>query len=752
MKRGIFAVIMVLACTVFLKIESAQADGALFIERPTWGIPWDTSVRQVYYPGQQSIEGLPVKYHRVKVKIDNGVAITSVDQVFKNEYDVDVEGVYIFPLPEDAAITDFSVYVDGKKISGEILDKEAARRTYEDMVRKMKDPALLEYVGRNMFKARVSGIPKHSEKRIELSYQQIIQYDQGMYTYIYPLDTERFSPQPLEEVVVSTAITSALPIKSVYSPSHKVDTVIKEKEAVSTYEERNVTPDKNFILHYSVSEKDIGMNILCYRRSNEDGYFMMLVSPGQLEGRTIDKDIVFVLDASGSMSGEKIAQAKDALKFCVNNLRKGDRFNIISFSTSISEYNGGLLVASSDNTQKASEFIDHFQSVGGTNINDAILTALKMFDDLRRPRMIVFLTDGEATEGVVEIKEIIKNVSYANTHGVRIFVFGVGKDVNTQLLDKMSEVNRGASEYILPQENIEAKISSFYRKVSEPVISDITIDFGGIRTIEVYPQTLPDIFKGSQLILLGRYKNGGAVTITLSGYVNEKKKVFTYPVSFPEYEDKNDFIPRLWAMRKIGYLMSEIRFTRENQKMIEEVEKLSKDYGVITPYTSFFVPEQRSFSSQYKDAVSANYDSFGAAYPEGRSMLRAGTYESLSLNGVTYDGAYGSMISHYQLDKGMAIDNAIHVAKLKGSEQVLGFGAGTVRHIGSKTFYLRKDGYWVDGEFKEGLKVKEIKYLSPDYLEFLKNNPLLDPLLGRYLALGRNIILVLGGQAYKISE
>jgi len=745
MKRGIFAVIVLLACAVFLKIESAQADGALFIERPGWGTPWITSGRQVYYDSQQGIEGLPVKYHRVKVKIDNGVAITSVDQVFKNEYDVDVEGVYIFPLPEDAAITDFSVYVDGKKISGEILDKEAARRAYEDMVRKMKDPALLEYVGRNMFRARVSGIPKHSEKRIELSYQQIINYDQGMYTYIYPLDTERFSPKPLEEVVVSTAITSALPIKSVYSPSHKVDTVIKEKEAVSTYEERNVTPNKNFILHYSVSEKDIGMNVLCYRRNNEEGYFMMLVSPGQLEGRTIDKDIVFVLDTSGSMNGEKIAQAKDALKFCINNLHKGDRFNIISFATSISNYNNGLLGANSDNTQKASGFIDRFQATGGTNINEAILAALKMFDDLRRPRMIVFLTDGEATEGVTEIKEIIKNVSSANTHGVRIFVFGVGKEVNTHLLDKMSEVNRGASEYILPQENIEAKISSFYRKVSEPVISDITIDFGGISTIEVYPQTLPDIFKGSQLILLGRYKNSGAATITLSGYVNEKKKTFTYSSNFPKYEDKNDFIPRLWAMRKIGYLMSEIRFTKENKKMIEEVEKISKDYGVITPYTSFFIPEQ--------DAVFANNASFGAAYSSKGGTVW-GVSESLSLGlGGMYNGAYESRDSYSRgLDKGMAIDHAIHVAKLKGSEQALGFGADTVRHIGSKTFHLREDGYWVDAEFKEGTKFKEIKYLSSDYLALLKNKPLLDPLLGRYLALGKNMILVLGGQAYKISE
>jgi Ca-activated chloride channel family protein len=335
----------------------ARADGLIVIDRP---IP----PRPVPIPAPAP-EFLPVKYHRVSVTIDRQVATTTVDQVFRNDKDYDLEGTYIFPIPEDAAVKNFSLYIDGKKVGGEILDRDKARQIYEDIVRRMKDPGLLEYVGRNMFRARIFPIPKHGERRVEISYQQTVPYDAGIFRYSYPLNTEKFSPKPLEEVAVSVKISSDVPIKSVYSPSHEVDAKVEKNSATCGYEEKNVKPDKDFLLYYTVSEKDMGLNVISYRKSGEDGYFMLLLSPGEFGGKAIDKDIVFVLDTSGSMSGDKLKQAKGALRFCLNSLGKGDRFNIVSFATGVSSYAGKISPVQRDNVNDALKFVGDLEARGG---------------------------------------------------------------------------------------------------------------------------------------------------------------------------------------------------------------------------------------------------------------------------------------------------------------------------------------------------------------------------------------------------
>lgn len=723
MKKTLFLTVAAVMCFVFFSAVEAFADGLMVTYLPY----------HIIGPLGPQVEVLPVKYHRVTVTINNGVATTSVDQVFKNEYDVDVEGTYMFPIPEDAAITNFSIYVDGKKVSAEVLDKAQARRAYEDLVSRMRDPGLLEYAGRNMFRARVYPIPKHGEKRVELTYQQTINYDNGIYTYIYPLDTERFSPKPLEEVVISTKIKSNIPIKSVYSPSHEIQTDIEKLEASCSYEAKDVLPDKNFILHYTVSEKDVGLNLLCYRKANEDGYFVLFLSPGQLEEKAIDKDVVFVLDTSGSMSGEKIEQAKNALRFCVNSLSAGDRFNLITFAGTIEHYKEALIPADKDNIKQALEFIGNVRANGGTNINEALLTALKDFTDDRRPRMLVFLTDGEPTVGVTDAKEILKNISEANTNKTRLFVFGVGEDVNTYFLDKASEVNRGTSEYVLPEENIETKVSSFFKKVGDPVMSDIRLDYGVVRTKEVYPPTLPDIFNGAQVIIMGRYENEGNAKITLKGYVQGKEKELAYEGSFPAETKENDFIPRLWATRKIGYLLSQMRFKEENKELVDEIVRLSKEFGIITPYTSFFIAEEERKLAG---------DSFGSRGYEPDYLFES----SVSVDSLGLSKGMGG----YQLaqtgHKGLLGAQAI--ADSKGAIKMEAPASKGVKYRGDKVFYLRRDGYWADSVYVEGAKVQDIKYLSPEYLELIKKKPG----IARYLALDRKVIVVFEGKCYRIVE
>lgn len=723
MKIKVLISVVVLGLCLFFSSTNAFADGLIIVDPPG-----------VLHRPSPKPEALSVKYHRVQVNIENGIATTSIDQVFINNYDVDLEGTYMFPLPEDAAISNFTMYVDGKKMSGEILDKDRARQIYEDIVRRMKDPALLEYVGRNMFKVRVYPIPKHGEKRIELVYQETLKYDAGIYKYVYPLNTEKFSPKPLEEVAISANIKSKIPVKSVYSPSHEVDVKIENFGATCGYEAKNVKPDKDFVLYYTVSEKDMGLNLLSYRTGNDDGYFMMLLSPGDLKEKVVSsKDIVFVLDISGSMSGDKIRQAKEALRFCVNNLGKGDRFNIISFATSVNKYKDNLVSVDSKSINGALEFIDNLSASGGTDINDALLSALKMITDSEKPKMIIFLTDGQPTVGVTDIKDILKNLENSNTAETRVFVFGVGNDVNTHLLDRISETHRGLTEYVVPREDIEIKVSSFYRKVSEPILANISLDFGKIRTKEIYPVTLPDIFKGTQLVLFGRYAPNqsdvtsdgsgyGSTAIKLTGYVNGKKKEIIYEGDFPSDNSENDFIPRIWATRKIGYLMNEIRLKGENKELIDEIVKLSKEYGIMTQYTSFLILE--------KDE---DYARWGIRSNEAPKMREEGKL---------------SMDAMKQTTGARSVSSSMDISDLKGQLVVKEPVRMTIKHVGAKTFYQQENSSWMDSKFNENLKVKEIKHFSEEYFDILKQNPG----LGKYFAVGAKVVVVLDGICYRIIE
>ncbi|OYT41893.1 MAG: hypothetical protein B6U86_01490 [Candidatus Altiarchaeales archaeon ex4484_43] len=441
----LFEIFVLLLCISFT-IGLVSADG-IIIPEPI--------------PDIEHIPPLAIKYHHVNVTIDNQYARTEIDQVFLNDFYRDLEGTYIFPLPEEASISKFSMYVDNEELVGEILEKDRAREIYESIVRRLKDPALLEYVGRNMFKARVYPIPAKKnnipgEKRIKLSYEEIVKCDSGVCRYVYPLEPERFSSKPLESVVITVKLKSNQPIKTIYSPTHEIS--IKRKDDYSaeiSYEGENLLPEKDFELYYTLSEEDFGVNLLTHRGSGEDGFFMLMVAPKQdIKEKIIAKDMVFVIDTSGSMSGKKIEQAKNALDFCIKNLNEDDRFNIITFESNIEKFSDKLVSADPEEVSNALDFVNKIESRGGTNINEALLEALKMMNGDERPNIIVFLTDGKPTVGVRDIEKILENVENANTKNTRIFVFGVGYEVNTHLLDKISQQNKGVSEYVKPEEDI----------------------------------------------------------------------------------------------------------------------------------------------------------------------------------------------------------------------------------------------------------------------------------------------------------
>ncbi|MGZ5498462.1 MAG: VIT and vWA domain-containing protein, partial [Candidatus Aminicenantales bacterium] len=519
-------------------------------------------------PGQD-IPPLSVKYHHVKVEIVDQVAKTSVDQVFINHFGRDIEGTYIFPVPEGASVSDFAMFIGNERVQGEILDSREARRIYEDIVRRMRDPGLLEYMGRNLFRARVYPIPANGEKRVQISYTEVLKSENGLVKYLYPLNTEKFSRDPLTDVSISVRVESRVPIVNIYSPSHRVS-VRKDGQGLARvgYEDKDVRPDKDFLLYYSLSKDDIGLSLMNWE-GPEGSFFMLLASPrfAAPGERIVAKNVVLVLDSSGSMSGAKIAQAKEAARFILNHLDRRDEFTVIDFDEGVTAFSEGLLPATGDNVGRALKFVDAIEDSGGTNINDALLGALSRMRDGERPSYVLFLTDGLPTVGTTETVDILRNLAKGNERRSRIFVFGVGDDVNTELLDRIASDHRGASVYIGESENLEAALSSFYEKISSPLLADLAVEFKGIETSQVYPRVLPDLFKGSQLVLVGKYSGDGPVSVVMTGKAGREGKRFVLESRPLTGSDKFSFLPRLWATRRIGYLLEEIRLQGQNKEL-----------------------------------------------------------------------------------------------------------------------------------------------------------------------------------------
>jgi Ca-activated chloride channel family protein len=706
MKR-IFSLSLILA--VFLS-PIALADGIIIPMPP--------------HPHDPFPPNLSIKYHHVDIKIDNQVAQTTVDQVFINNYHRDIEGTYIFPMPEDISISKFSMFVGGEEIKGKILDKYEARQIYEDIVRRKKDPALLEYFKDGMFKASVYPIPAHGETRIKLNYSEILKANGGICGYRYTLNTEKFSHDPLQSVKLTVEINSNQPIKSIYSPSHDIR-IERENDhhAKVTYVEENTRPDKDFLLYYTVSEKDVGFNLLPYEDEDHERFFLAMISP-QVEvpaDRTSSKNIIFILDTSGSMQGEKIRQAKGALAFCLNSLNTGDRFNVIDFDDEIKSFKTGLVRAGHQNIEEALSFVEKCEAEGGTNINDALLTGLKQIEGNGEASFIIFLTDGLPTVGETDIMHILQNVKKANDSDARIFVFGVGYDVNTRLLDRLAQDNHATSDYVRPSEDIEVKVSGFYNKVSHPILTNVQLSFGDVEVYDVYPKELPDIFKGSQLVVLGKYRNDGQTLVTLSGSAQRTPRRFTYEVDFSS-NHKNDFIPRIWATRKIGYLIDQIRLHGENKELVNEVVRLSKKYGVITEYTSFLVDADYRLAA--RDLV-----------PQAEERLRVATQEEVGAGAVNQSKAMRIMAP--------AMIAPRSYMDAQGNEQQI----TNVVQAGTKTFFS-KNGLWVDTEYEGKVESMNVKRFSEAYFKLLDKVPE----VGKYLALGDEVIFLLNGKAIHISE
>ncbi len=547
-------------------------------------------------PEDKSLPPLAMLNHKVAIAIDDQLAVTKVEQTFRNHTERNLEATYIFPVPPGASVNRFSMWVNGKETKGELVEAKKAADIYTSIVRRTQDPALLEYMGNNLLRLRVFPIPPRGDQKIALSFTSVASKEGKLVEYIYPLKTNGKATSTLEEFSLAATIKSEHNVTNVYSPTHSISLKrTSDKEVTVNFDKSQALLDKDFQLFYATGDKDIGLTALTHRPlSGDKGYFTLLITPRveMAKQYQVPRDMVLVLDTSGSMRGPKMEQARKALKYCLENLGANDRFGLINFATTVNRYEERLLPANAEQLGKAKKWVEELEATGGTAINDALASALDLRSkDEGRSFTVVFFTDGQPTIGETDADKILKNTLAKNTANTRIFTFGVGDDVNATMLDRLADKTRALSTYVRPAEDIENKVSGLYSKISNPVLTNLKLAAtNDIKFSEIYPPELPDLFHGSQLVVLGRYSGKGPAAVKLSGQVGMEAKEFVYELTFPEKTgEERDFVEHLWARRKVGYMLDQIRANGEKPELVQEVVTLAKKYGITTPYTSYLV-------------------------------------------------------------------------------------------------------------------------------------------------------------------
>ena len=701
----------------------------------------------------------------VNARLVDQVAQVQVSQSFVNTGSRQLEVSFVFPLPYDGAIDSLTLLVDGKEYPAQLLPAEKARQLYEDIVRKNKDPALLEWMGTGLFKTSVFPVPAGAKRTVTLTYSQLLRMQDGLTDFLFPLSTAKYTSHAVDKIRFRVTLQTPKDLKNIYSPTH--DVKIKrsgDRRATVTYEATNEVPTSDFRLFYDLGRGKVSTKVLSYRPDqDEDGYFLLLATPKikSQDDKLPAKTVVFVVDRSGSMSGKKIEQARGALEFVLGNLREGDLFNIIAYDSAVESFRPELQRYSDETRKEAMGFIEDIYAGGSTNIDEALQTALGQLKDSKRPSYVVFLTDGLPTAGETDEAKIVDRAKNANKVRARVFTFGVGYDVNSRLLDKLVRENFGQSEYVRPEEDIEDRVSRLYRRIESPVLTNVELDFTfdekegyGKPINRVYPKGVFDLFAGEQLVMVGRYRTPGSAKVVVSGSIGDKEQSYDFPAKLVKKSNDESFafIEKLWAVRRVGEILDELDLKGKNQELIQELVKLSTRHGILTPYTSFLADEntrvtdlatnattathrlgaleaasgasgfaQRSYKGALQRAKTAN----APAMPSAADMAGSpAASKPFSMGG--YGGSFGGRAAGQAAlpaPAGPATAPAIAGEPLAETSSEMAEAQQTVRQIANRAFYLRS-GQWIDSTATEDQQKNavRVKQFSDEYFRLAKHH------------------------------
>ena len=757
--------IQVAAFLLLLSPALARAQGLLVVENSAERVrlPRPIIIWPPHRPHPPRPVPPPVSYKikelDVQARLIDQVAQVQVSQTFVNTGRRQMEVSFIFPLPYDGAIEQMTLLVDGKEYPAKLLDAKEARRLYEEIVRRNRDPALLEWMGTGLFRTSVFPVPAGASCTVSLRYSQLLRKQEGLTDFLFPLSTAKYTSKAPEKVSIRATISSGEPIKNIYSPTHAVE--IKrpdDRHAIVTFTSKNKVPTADFRLFYDVGRGKLSTRVLSYRPdTGQDGYFLLLASPQIKSDRLkrTEKTVLLVIDRSGSMSGKKIEQVRGALKYVLNNLRQGDLFNIIAYDSAIETFRPELQRFDEKTRAAALGFVEGLYAGGSTNIDAALRAAFGQLQDSTRPSYVVFLTDGLPTAGVTNEMRIVANAKQYNKVRARLFAFGAGYDVNSRLLDKLARGNFGQSEYVRPDEDIEDRVSKLFNRIESPVMTNVRLQFvfdetsrTGYQPVppvnRVYPKDSFDLFAGEQLVLVGRYRRAGTAKVTVEGKVGGDLQKLDFPATLVEKsgDDSFGFIEKLWAVRRVGEIIDELDLKGKNDELVKELVELATRHGILTPYTSFMADEGVNLRD-----VAGNVGRTRRRLEALGESSGAGGFAQRAMKGALQNAQRAPSApaeEMFRFDSRAAAAIPFFGKADRESKQA----AQNVRNIGNRTFF-RRNGQWVDSRVtkEQESSLRRVKQFSDEYFELAGTH---GRRLSQYMVFDEPVLLNIDDRAYLI--
>ncbi len=676
--------------------------------------------------------GVKITRVRAGAVILEQVAATTLEISLANSSSTRQQAELLIPVPDGAVVRSFDFQGIGAEPTAELLPKEEAARTYHGLVAKIRDPALLEFAGYSLLRSSVFPVEARGTQKVRLTYENLLPGDGARIDYLLPRSESLKYEVPWK---ISIRIKSRTPIQTVYSPTHEIQTVSRSANIVSArvVEDGRMEPGP-FRVSYLLKRNDVTASFLAYPDPRiGGGYFLMLagIPDGTDNENPLEmiREITLVIDRSGSMRGEKMDQAIQAATDILDQLKPGEKFNLIAYNELVESFAPHPIILSSESRARAKSWIDHLNPNGGTNIYDALTEALLTEPSNGLLPLVLFLTDGLPTVGRTSETEIRKMIGNSCGSQRRIFSFGVGADVNTPLLNWISDQTGGVATFVLNDTDLEEKIARTFKRLSEPVMSNPQLrvldrqgrdDPGAVRDMLPQPR---DLFRGDQLVVLGAYRGNQPLIFELTGNMNGRKRSFRFTFDTDKASVRNSFVPRLWASRKIGFLSDAIRQIQQPatdprmKELVDEVVRLSTEFGVMTEYTSFLALEGTDLSEQ--DAVlsqaNSNFVNRASYVRSGKASVNQEINNNFRKNQISLDHA------NEYTDQNL---NRVSIT--------------SVRQVSDRTFY-RKNGQWVDSGFVSQSSIakpfREIGFGTEEYFDLVE----------RLAAQGRQGSLALGG-------
>ena len=730
------------------------------------------SAQGILLPNGDGATPLRQTEQRVHFQVTDDLTVAHVTHEFRNETDTALEAIYYFTLPKGATTTDFAMWMDGKRIKGEVLPRERARAVYDSIVSRLRDPALLETSDGDLFTASIYPIPPRGTQRIEVEFAMPNLHKNGLLQLHYPIS--RSEVGAAERLSFEADIDSRNEITSIQAPYDEPTRRIDGRQAEVKIE-RNKAQRDDIALLVATSGDDLGLSLVTFDpdgNEGDEGYFMATLSASSdlLREGALDRQMTIVIDRSGSMAGGKLAQAQVMLRKTIDSLGERDTFNLISFSRDTELLFATPRAATRGNRDEALRFVDGLVADGDTNIEAALRVALEQPTRSGRPHAVVFVTDGLPTRGERDIDALLQLAKGSRTQrddrpvtSSRIFSFGVGYDVNTRLLDGIARNGDGESGYVRPSEDISDIVGGFVAGLASPLVTGLQLDFGD-QVTDLHPRILPDLYPGRPITVFGRFSSPMSQEVTLRGQARSGSVRTSFGAEFGSSTDSANaaFVGNLWAARHVADLLDTIRIDGASPERVRTVTEVATRWGIVTPYTSFLVtPEGQGEEDEGGEGDGED------AEPEFEPMRHhiSGGVRSERLMEAVSDESYKpaplAAVRREAAPKAsrkaeaaaatpaaevgrQAVEDSL--ARNRSRSSLRAEGATSSRFASGRSF-SRRGEVWVEAGLGNRSPDRRIVAWSQAYFELLRSHPE----LREALALGERVVLSVGGEVVEVT-